>query len=393
MKMNFYYFISKKFSNSTLPNSGLQHFLLSLGVGVGCFALVITISVLNGFEKLVHDKLKGFNGDLRISGDITQLSIKDLQNLVGIEYVVPYMERKGIISSDKEHRVVTLKAVDMKNLYNVYKMIIKESSIKNDEIVVGQNIALRLNVDVGDEIFVSSPIDQSFVLGIPLQKKMKIGNIFSTNVLDYDDTYVFLPMETGKVLFKRKQIIDGYELRLNSKSSVSEVKSNLLSNFPGTLIVQSWEDLNHALVKAMELEKKGAILILSLIFLVASFNIASILSLISLQKIKNIGILKMLGARGRYLKVSLFLIGLKRGGTGIFFGTICGTALVLLQNRFNFIPIPDDVYFISALPMVLYFKDIFIILIISFVFVFFGCFISSHKVTGLKPIKALKWVK
>ena len=393
MKMNFYYFISKKFSKSTLHNSGLQHFLLSLGVGVGCFSLVITVSVLNGFEKLVHDKLKGFNGDLRISGDIAQLPIKDLQNLVGIDYIVPYMERKGIISSDKEHRVVTLKAVDMKNLYNVYKMIIKESSIKNDEIVVGQNIALRLNVDVGDEIFVSSPIDQSFVLGIPLQKKMKIGNIFSTNVLDYDDRYVFLPMETGKVLFKRKQIIDGYELRLNSKSSVSEIKSNLLSNFPEGLIVQSWEDLNLALVKAMELEKKGAILILSLIFLVASFNIASILSLISLQKIKNIGILKMLGARGRYLKFSLFLIGLKRGGTGIIFGITCGTALVFLQDKFNFIPIPDDVYFISTLPMVLYCKDIFIILIISFVFVLFGCFISSHKVTGLKPIKALKWVK
>tara|TARA_B100001250_G_C19108351_1_gene490004 strand:- start:95 stop:526 length:432 start_codon:yes stop_codon:yes gene_type:complete len=143
----------------------------------------------------------------------------------------------------------------------------------------------------------------------------------------------------------------------------------------------------------MELEKKGAILILSLIFLVSSFNIASILSLISLQKIKNIGILKMLGARGKYLKVSLFLIGLKKGGFGIIFGIVFATATVFIQNRFNFIPIPEEVYFINSLPMILYFKDIIVVLILSFIFVLFGCFISSHQVTGLKPIKALNWVK
>ena len=252
MKMNFYYFISK-ISKSTLHDSGLQHFLLSLGVGVGCFALVITISVLNGFEKLVHGKLKGFNDDLRISGDITQLPIKDLQNVVGIDYIVPYMERKGIISSHNEHRVVTLKAVDMKNLYNVYKMNIKEF-LQNDEIVVGQNIALRLNVEIGMK-FLLVVLLINHLFWAYHYKKMKIGNIFSTNVLDYDDRYVFLPWKQGRFC-KRKQIIDGYELRLNSKSSVSEIKSSLLSNFPGGLIVQSWEDLNLALVKAMELEKK-----------------------------------------------------------------------------------------------------------------------------------------
>lgn len=391
--MRFYYFVSKKFSESTLNNSGFQNFLLSLGVGVGCFALVITISVLNGFEKLVHEKLKGFDGDLRISGNISQVTINDLENLFGSENIIPYMERRGIISNKTEHRVVTLKAVDMKKLYNVYNLKIKDFSIKNDEIVIGQNIAYRLNIEVGDEIFISSPIDQSFVLGLPLQKKVKIGRIFSTNILDYDDKYVFLPMGIGNILFKRKQNIDGYEIRLNSGENISDIKSYLSNKLPGELVIQSWEDLNLALVNAMDLEKKGAILILSLIFLVASFNIASILSLISLQKIKNIGILKILGARGKYLKVSLFFIGLKKGSVGIFFGITFGSAIVFIQNRFNFIPIPHDVYFINSLPMILYIEDIITVLIISFLFVLFGCFISSHKVTGLRPIKALNWVK
>ena len=391
--MRLYYLISKKFSESTLHVSRFQHVLLSLGVGVGCFALVITISVLNGFEKLVNDKLKRFDGDLRISGNIAQLSINDLGNLFGSENIIPYMERRGIISNKKEHRVVTLKAVEMKKLYNVYNLNIKDSSIKNDEIIIGQNIAYRLNIEVGDEVFISSPIDQSFVLGLPSQKKMKIGSIFSTNILDYDDKYVFLPMKTGNSLFKRKQIIDGYEIRLKSEENISEIKSYLRHKLPREVVIQSWEDLNLALVNAMELEKEGAIIILSLIFLVASFNIASILSLISLQKIKNIGILKMLGARGKYLKVSLFLIGIKKGIRGIFFGIAFGVAIVFIQNQFNFIPIPEEVYFINSLPMILSFKDIIVVSILSFVFVLFGCFISSHKVTGLKPIKALNWVK
>ena len=391
--MKFYYFLSKKFSESTLHNSGLQHFLLSFGVGVGCFALVITISVLNGFENLVHEKLKGFDGDLRISGNIKDLSVIELEKLSGSKNIIPYMERKGIISNQTDHKVVTLKAVDMKKLTNVYDLRIDSAHIKNNEIIIGQNIAYKLNIEVGDEIFISSPIDQSFVLGLPLQKKMKIGKIFNTNILDYDDKYVFLPMETGNVLFKRKQNIDGYEIRLNPGERLLEIKPYLMKRLSGDIVIQSWEDLNLALVNAMKLEKKGAILILSLIFLVASFNIASIMSLISLEKIKNIGILKMLGARGKYLKVSLFLIGLKKGGLGIFFGVVLGTAIVLFQNKFNFIPIPEEVYFIRALPMVLYFKDIIIILIISFVFVLFGCFISSHRVTALKPMKALNWVK
>ena len=391
--MKFYYFISKKFSESAFQNSKVLHFLLIFGVGVGCFSLIITIAVLNGFEKLVHDKLKGFDGDLKITGEISQLSVAELERILDSSTVIPYMERRGIISDNIEHRVVTLKAIDLNKLNDLYGLKINSRHIKNDEIIIGQNIAYRLNKSIGDEVFISSPIDQTFLIGLPFQKKMKIASVFSTNILDYDDRFVFLSLDMGHVLFKRKQNIDGYIICLNESNNLLEIKSNLRNKLSNKIDIKSWEDLNFALVNAMKIERRVAILILSLIFLVASFNIASILSLISLQKIKNIGILKILGARSEYLKISLFLIGFKKGSIGIILGCFFGVFVVFLQNQFNFIPIPEEVYFIDSLPMALYMKDIIIVFIISIIFVLFGCLFSSHRVTGLKAINALNWVK
>jgi lipoprotein-releasing system permease protein len=143
----------------------------------------------------------------------------------------------------------------------------------------------------------------------------------------------------------------------------------------------------------MKMERLGTIVILSLIFLVAAFNLAGALSLISIQKIKEVGILKAMGAPPNSIQKIMIQMGMSRAGKGAIYGFALGIILVLLQNKFGWIPIPSEIYFIDALPMVLFPKDLFIVIFISILFIFTASFISGRKLAHTQIKDALQWAK
>ena len=382
--------VSQRFSESSRRQGWFSGLFSMIGMGVGCFAMIVSLSVMNGFETLVHNKLKGFEGDLRISG---QVSENDISGLDGIETGMPYMERRGVIEEGNDQRVVTLKAVDVEKMTEFYNLPLRGETPDIGEVALGQDLAYRLGKDVGDAITVYSPIDQSFGFGLPPKMKMTISGIFSTRVLDYDDRFVFLSLQDGKKLFRRKSGLDGIDIRVLPNVDASSLKSNLGQYFGESVTVHSWEDLNRSLVDAMKMERLGTIVILSLIFLVAAFNLAGALSLISIQKIKEVGILKAMGAPPNSIQKIMIQMGMSRAGKGAIYGFALGIILVLLQNKFGWIPIPSEIYFIDALPMVLFPKDLFIVIFISILFIFTASFISGRKLAHTQIKDALQWAK
>ena len=361
-----------------------------IGMGVGCFAMIVSLSVMNGFETLVHSKLKGFEGDLRVSG---QVSENDISELDGIEIVMPFMERRGVVEDGNDQKVVSLKAVDVAKMKEFYNLPLRGKSPKISEVVIGQDLAYRLGKDVGDEIMVYSPIDQSFGFGLTPKTKMTISGIFSTRILDYDDRFVFLSLHDGKKLFKRKSGLDGIDIRVLKNINISSLKYNLVQKLGDSVAIQTWEDLNRSLVEAMKMERLGTIVILSLIFLVAAFNLAAALSLISIQKIKEVGILKAMGAPAESIQKIIIRMGFNRAGKGAICGFILGILLALVQNQFGWIPIPSDIYFIDALPMVLFPKDLYTVIFISFMFILLASFIAGRKLAHTQIKDALQWAK
>ena len=382
--------VSQRFSESSRRQGWFSGLFSMIGMGVGCFAMIVSLSVMNGFETLVHNKLKGFEGDLRISG---QVSENDISGLDGIETGMPFMERRGVIEEGNDQRVVTLKAVNVEKMAEFYNLPLRGETPDIGEVALGQDLAFRLGKDVGDNITVYSPIDQSFGFGLPPKMKMIISGIFSTRVLDYDDRFVFLSLQDGKKLFKRKSGLDGIDIRVSPDTKVSTLKSDLETKLNDSVTVYSWEDLNRSLVDAMKMERVGTIVILSLIFLVAAFNLAAAMSLISIQKMKEVGILKAMGAPTYSIQKIIIRMGLNRAGKGAIYGFIFGILFVMAQNQFGWIPIPSDIYFIDALPMVLFPKDLIIVIFISFMFILSASFISGRKLAHTQIKDALQWAK
>lgn len=388
--MNWEKFISNRFYDSS-KNQGWYSGLFSMiGMGVGCFAMIISLSVMNGFETLVHGKLKGFEGDLRIVGHMSETPVLGLN---GIEAAMPYMERRGVIESNDVQKVVSLKAVDEKTMESFYNLPLRGVTPKAGQVAIGQDLAYRLGKDIGDEIIVYSPIDQAIGFGLPPRKKLVISAIFSTKVLDYDDRFVFLSMSDGKSLFRRKSGYDGVDLRIKPNSDINQIKYDLIHNMGPEMEIQSWEDLNRSLVDAMKMERLGTIVILCLIFLVAAFNLAAALTLISIQRMKEVGILRAMGAPTHSVLKMIIQLGLSRAGKGAISGFVSGIFLVLVQTKFSLIPIPSDIYFVDALPMVLMPRDLFIIVILSFIFIIAASYTSGRKLAHSNIKEALQWAK
>ena len=388
--MNWEKIISNGFYKHSKIHGRYLSLLSMLGMGVGCFAIIIAISVMNGFENIVHTKLKGFEGDIRIF-DNTNNGL--WQNLDGIETIMPFMERKAVFESDDNIKVISIKAIDEKRMASFYDFSLRGSLPSSGEVLIGQDLAYRLGKKVGESILVYSPVDQIIGLSAPFKKQLLISGIFSTKILNYDEKLAFVTLDDGKVLFSRKKMIDGYDVKVKDNYSIVKVKEDINNSINSDVFALSWDDQNRSLVDAMKMERYATILVLCLIFLVSTFNLAVNLSLISVQKTREIGILRVMGASKSSIKNIIIKLGFKRAGLGAFLGLFIGLIIIMIQKQFAIIPLPGEVYFIDTLPVLIYFKDIILVFIMSFCFIFITSFFSGKKLSQINIKEAIQWVK
>ena len=388
--MKFINVISKRFYNRSKVYGKYLGILSMLGMGVGCFAIIISISVMNGFENIVHQKLKGFEGDIRVFQNIYD---PKWEKIDGVKKIIPFMERKIVLQANDVTRVVSMKAVDEEIMPEFYEIFLKGRFPRAGEIILGQDLAYRLGTEIGQEVYASSPIDHTIGFTTPYKKRFKVSGVFSTKVLNYDDQIVFGTLGDGKMLFSRKKKIDGYDIKVDSNFSIEKIKKRINSMIRPESSAISWDEQNKSLVDAMKIERYATIIVLSLIFVVSTFNLISNLSLISIQKTKEIGILLSMGASKKSIQYIIMMLGIRRAGIGAFLGFFIGYIIINVQSQFSIIPLPTEVYFLDSLPMILYFNDIILVLLISYSFIFIASFISGKKLSQIDVKEALQWVK
>ncbi|MBI87258.1 MAG: hypothetical protein CMG63_04160 [Candidatus Marinimicrobia bacterium] len=361
-----------------------------IGMGVGSFAMIIALSVMNGFEDIVHKRLRGFDGDINISDISSELDFSDIPE---IDLVMPYMERKGIIKSNKDNLIVLIEAINDSLMDEFYDIPYEGKFPKNGQIIIGKGLANMIDKNINEEIILFSPIDQVYGAGFPPMKKMKISGIFSTKVLNYDESYVFVTINDGKNLFKRKNTIDGYKIKTYNEAMTKSVIKKLDNLLDKNTRITSWKEKNKSLVDAMRMERKAAIIILGLIFLVSSFNLSSSLILISIKKMKEVGMMKVLGAQKKELMNVMIFLGIKTAIKGALIGLGIASFIVILQNLYEFIPLPSNVYFINFLPMKLSVIDFTLVFIIVSIFIIFSSYFAAKKIAFQNLREALEWVK
>lgn len=388
--MNFTSKIAKNFM-LTRGESGptrITGLIAIIGIAVGTMAMVLSVSVLNGFESRIVDKVIGFEGDIKLRGDFKyEDSLERLTNINGVDQIVPYMDRVGLmIANDNSTRMIKFKSIDLSKIENFYDINI--GVLDNDyqsKIVIGKTTASRMNLRVGDELKIMSPLDQNTILGFPRQVRVVVGGIFNIQVLDFNDKIAFIEKEVGKRLFLRKNKYDGIDIRIKKESSLNDTKSDIYALFPD-IRLETWKDLHSNLFSAMKLERIGSLIVLSLIVLVGCFNLSTTLMLVTIQKIKQYGILSTLGATKKMIRNIIVKQGVLTGTIGISVGITLGFILVIIQNTFGVIKLPGDIYFTSHLPMVFYFSDFLLIILISTTMVLFSSMIAATR-TNLATVK------
>ena len=388
-----FFFIANRFLNSSKGTGKLAGIVSTLGIAIGCFALIVSVAVLNGFESKVNNKIKDFEGDIKISGVGLSDDVSIFDGVDEILIVSPNRERRGVIINESKQKVVTFKEINTNIIKHFYKIPIIGDYPNSKQILVGYDIASRLGINVGDEIIISSPLDQKMILGFLPSKKLQVSGLFHSKILDYDNKIVFIPKNIGTKLFTNNNQVSAFDIKIKNSANILSVKKNLIQALDKDIKIESWKDRHSTLVKAMNMEKIGSMIVLSLIILVASFNMMATLSLITIKKIKDVGIIRVLGSTINDTQRMLFAQAIIIGGKGTLSGIFIGVGFVLFQNLSGFIKLPADIYAMDILPMELTITDMVIIISISLILIIIPGWFSAKNVSNLRPVKAIRWVK
>lgn len=349
--------------------------LSTFGITIGVAALIIVLSVFNGFGSLVTSIMVSFDPHIRISvtdeKGFTQIdSVRQiLSKEENISSYSQYVEGKVILLNKKSFEIVNLKGIEYTTENESWgvasKIISGDLDLKNDKIdkiILGIPLALRLSSRVGDTITVTSAynIEKTITsLSIPQTRKFIVAGIFESNNRDYDVSYVFTSVISAQRLFGLRGKITGYELRLNNFKQAESVKENLLEQIDSKLFsVNTWYDLHKQLYSVMQIERWAAYILLCLIIAVATFNIFASLTMTVIEKKKDIGILRTMGVNKKSILRIFMFEGILVGAIGTFIGIAIGSAVCYLQIKYNFYPLDSTKYIISALPVEVRVTDI-----------------------------------
>ncbi len=381
-----------------------------LGIALGVATLIIVMSVMNGFREELTNKILGINGHLKIinifnENDDEKKIINNIKARINNSKVHAVMSSQGLISLKNYSSGVLIKGVEynffqdreiFKNDFNEQQI----NSIKNNEgILIGKKLANKLALRIGDYVNIISSKSYETLLGkIPRQSVFKIVGFFEIGMYEYDTSLIFFPISLLRNFLDTKST-DHYEILVPNFNNLDDIKSELKEIIPNYSRIIDWRQLNPSLFNAIEVEKNVMFIILTLIIIVAAFNLISSMMMLVSTKRKDIGILRVLGV-SKFQLLKIFIInGLVVGVLGTILGLILGLLFCLNINEIKtFIELfsgsdlfSEEIYFFSRLPIILDFSQISNIVLISTSLSFFATIYPSIKASKVDPINLIKW--
>ena len=378
------------------------------GIALGVAILIIVMSVMSGFRTELINKILGFNPHIIIKPYEKKIDLKKLDDLQEVKEEIlrtsSTFTGQGILINKKNTIGILVRSYIDDNINKIdliNKGIIDGSlnSFKKNNIVIGKELAISTNLVVGDEITLMSTSNIQTPFGnLPLQNKFIISSIFSTGLAEFDQNVVFVPFENAKSLFELEETDIDLEIFLKKPDNVQGIKYELEKIF-NEHYVYSWEDLNKSFFAALKVERNVMFIILTLIIIVAAFNIISGLTILVKNKTKEIAILRTVGVSRKSIAKIFFLTGFTIGFLATITGVLIGVLFsyyveeirILITSIFNIRLFPEEIYFLSQIPSEINLGYIFIISIFSLLITFFATLLPSLNAAKLDPIKALKY--
>ena len=377
-----------------------------LGISLGVAVLIVVMSVMNGFRTELINKINGFNPHLKIFSyndtiDLTKLKNENVSKIsenfflsnAGEAVIIHNSYTKGIVLRGYlKDDFSKLKVINNDNFFG-------NKSISYNHISIGKELSFILDVDIGDKINILSPSSVMSIAGsLPKQKSFVVESIFESEINEFNQNIAFLNLNDLEDFFGFEKNKRYLEVVLKDPKKI-EIKKKIFQQIFDKQSITSWADMNQSLFSALKVERNVMFIILSLIILIAAFNIISGLTILVKNKTRDIAILKSIGVQNTSIIKIFFLVGFIIGALstlsgiiiGIFFSKNIESVRILISNLFNVSLFPEEIYFLSKIPSEI---DPFFIFIISLFSVVITCLVSifpAMRAAKLDTIKSLKY--
>ena len=378
-----------------------------IGIGLGVAVLIIVMSVMNGFRAELINKIVGFNPHVTVKPynqeiDVAKIKTNKLK-FISKNLIFSNSGEGIIIKNDYSKGVIIrgYKAKDFPKLeiINDKSFIGKPNDLTKNNISISKELSFILGVEIGDDITIMSPSGVQTIIGsLPKQKTFKVTSLFESGLIDFDNNVIFINLETLEEFFNLNPKKRNLEIYLKDPKDIENQKKIIQKIFSDEF-VYSWADMNSSLFSALKVERNVMFIILSLIIIVAAFNIISGLTILVKNKTREIAILKSIGVLNKSIVKIFFLVGITIGTSATIFGVILGIIFSIyvenirqiLSTIFNISLFPEEIYFLSTMPSEINATSIFIISLCSIFITVVVSIFPALKAAKLDPIKSLKY--
>ena len=379
-----------------------------IGISLGVAVLIIVMSVMNGFRTELINKIVGFNSHITVKSydekgvDLNKLNNKNLKFIS--ESIIFSNSGEAIILKNNKSKGIVLRGYnsnDFSNLkiINNNKFKGNKSDLNKNFISIGNELSFALDLQIGDEITLMSPSGVETIIGsMPKQKTFIVTSIFNSGLADFDNSIALINLDTLDEFFGYNIYDRNIEIYLKNPNNI-QTQKQVVKNIFNEEFVYSWADMNNSLFSALKVERNVMFIILSLIIIVAAFNIISGLTILVKNKTRDIAILKSIGVLNKSIVKIFFLIGIIIGTSATIFGILLGVTFSIyienfrqfLSSTLNISLFPEEIYFLSKMPSEINPSSILLISICSIIITIIVSIFPAFKAAKLDPIKALKY--
>jgi len=397
--MNFPFYLSTRYLRTAQKGSftRVAGVLSVAGLSVGISALLITLFILNGFEKVISKKIADFDGHIRVKHYLNYPIPSEILEMDSILFHYKetvsqsrFIQKPALLRKGKIAEGIIAEGIEPDRVEFINDILVSGTNdISGNQIVIGERLANQVNISIGDKIVL---FDLATLNGSNKRlKQFVVAGFFHSGMLEYDNHMIYMNLEQADRLFHMNEKVSGQILRLSESKWANELSEFLKKDLAYPYMVMTWKEKNRSLFKWMDIQRWPILFIFSLIAMVGLVNIISALAMIVLDKTRQIGILKSLGVSHSGLRQLFLFYGFMIGLAGAIIGSFLALLLAWMQNNFKIITLPEDIYFMDFIPMDVSIFDVFSIVIISIVCAIFAAIWPTVRAERIEPADALRY--
>ncbi len=368
------------------------------GIAIGVMALIIVIAVMTGFQNEIRERILGINPHvlvLSLEGDVK--APEDLVNTIkqvnGVTHAFPFITFQAMVQSGRQLSGVAVKGLNAEDIKFMEKLL-KEGSTsaleKKGNILIGKELAKHMGLLPGDPFTIMVPFGGYSPMGaMPETVRVKVGGIFETGMYEIDNTLIIMSLKDVEGIMGIGAT--GIEVKLKDAYTADETRKEITKKLGRGYFARTWIEMNKNLFSALKLEKVAMFIILALIIFVASFNIISSLIMTVMEKKKDIAILKAMGAKKKSIMKIFMVEGVTIGVLGALIGSISGYGICEIIRRYKIIKLPEDIYYISSLPIKISLFDVALVASVTMLICILATLYPSYKASKIDPVETLRY--